>query len=127
MNFSTDKCPICQCKLSMDVQETSYNKVIMTYFCAKEYFDIGYVKSMLEKTVKVYHYSHTIFNEGAVSQMIIGPYMYKHCTPLDKTRILFLPKEERPPELMVEIPIIDLEWSNELEVIRRTKTFLVFS
>jgi hypothetical protein len=127
MNFSTDNCPICKSKLVLDIKSEDSNKVLMTYYCAKNYFDIAYVKSMLEKTVQVYHYSHTIFKEGSISQIIVGPYMFKNCVPLNKTRIYFLPKEERPAELMLEIPIIDLDWSNESEVIRKTKTILVFS
>lgn len=127
MNFSTTDCPVCGTKLTLDIKEEDNNKVLMTYYCAKNYFDIAYVKSMGEKTVHVYHYSHIIFKEGSISQIIIGPYMFKHCKPINKTRIFFLPKEERPPELMVEIPLIDLDWSNEIEVIRKTKTILVFS
>ena len=126
MNFSTDICPLCNHKLQLDIVNEG-GKVVTNYFCPRSPKRV-WVRSMAGNyQVDVFHYTNRSSQDGSIAEMMFDPYMLKHCTPINRTRIIYLPEEDESPQLICEIPLLDLDYANTAEVINKIKTLVLFS
>jgi hypothetical protein len=127
MTFSTDICPLCNHKLQFDFVSQG-NKVITNYFCPRNPKTVKSRDSWgAIVMVDVFHYTNRIWQDGRIAEVMLEPYLLKHCTPLNRTRIVYLPEGEDPPEFIAEVPLLTLDYSKPQDIIHKIKTLVLFS
>jgi len=133
MIFATDSCPICDFKLSLDDTQCQGNYCIKTFYCPNHGFRA--LSKNMKDMVEVYHYSHREFSDRDKEELVVAnmcetiyfPYMIKSFLQKGRSRIYFLPKGDKPAQFIVEVPLLDLDWTDEKEVLKKLKTIIVFS
>lgn len=127
MTFSTDICPLCNHKLQLDIVSQG-SKVITNYFCPRKPKTVTTIDSLgVRRHVDVFHYTNRIFQDGSIAEVMLEPYLLKHCIPINKTRIIYLPEGDEHPQLIAEIPLLTLDYSNQQKVIDKIKKLVLFS
>ena len=99
------------------------------YFCANKPQIIGIVSRDMThvKSTRVYHYSNRLWKDGQIVEIIIGDYLLQHLTASRLTKIYYLPVEDKPPQLIVSLPISDFDYSNHRKLIQRIKRLVLLS
>lgn len=139
MMFPTDFCPVCGFKLKFDIaDETSVTNTfapalttakVTTHFCPINSFTVKvHGNYSPDYTTEVFHYVHREYPQGIVVEIIVLPYMLRHCPSINKTRLYYLPSEDEPMQLIAQMPLIkNLDYSKTTEVIAKLKTLTLFS
>jgi hypothetical protein len=77
--------------------------------------------------VDVFHYTHRGWQDGSIAEVMVEPYLLKHCIPLNRTRIVYLPDGDENPQLIAEVPLLNLDYSNIPQLLNKIKKLVLFS
>lgn len=139
MSFPTDFCPICNFKLQIDIDNDrplangQLNPAkVTTHFCSRAgtSFIIKTIGTKGEVTgrTEVFHYTYKDYPEGILVEIILHPYMIRHSSASNKTRLYFLPEDDTRPELIMTTSLLkNLNYSKPEETINKLKKYILFS
>ena len=140
MSFPTDFCPVCQHKMKFSIEkEIGISRMppyslgserIETRYCPRNALTVKLLNSKGEEQGdrEVYHYTHRQYPEGILVEIILHPYMIRHCPAVNKTRLFHLPDGDLPPKLIVQTSLMkNLDYSKPEEVINKLKKLILFS
>jgi hypothetical protein len=123
MIFCTDKCPICGTELSPDTASIKEKWITKGYHCPKKR---ELVRNAFDTNVtSVSHYVHSLLNGGFVF-MVIPPFELEHSKYFQTTRT-YIVHPFKPKKLLFETPILDADWSQPHNVVRRLKVLVTLS
>jgi hypothetical protein len=104
------------------------SKIITNYFCPRLPKNIVTIDTLgVRRHVDVFHYTHRQWLDGSIAEIMVEPYLLKHCIPINRTRIIFLPEGDESPQLIVETPLLQLDYSNIPELTNKIKRLVLFS
>jgi hypothetical protein len=137
VTFPTDFCPLCGFKLQFEVEKPAIpggghpwaNKLLTTYFCDQGSFDVKLMNSyVMQAMTRVYHYTHREYTNGPIIEIIIMPYLIRHCPNIDKTRLYYLPEGDEPMQFIAQTGLIkNLDYTNSEQVVDKLKKLTLFS
>jgi len=123
MIFSTDRCPLCNQKLKLEIIDGSSGKVAFLYYCEKR--EITRNESNTS-SVAVRHYENRSYQGGELSFMIIPPFELMHSQAKKLTSVRAA-SPYQPKKIIFEVPLLDLDYSKTHLVIDKIKLLTLFS
>ena len=104
------------------------SKIITNYFCPRKPKTVTSIDGLgVRRHVDVFHYTHRQWQDGSIAEIMIEPYLLKHCIPINRTRIIFLPEGDEHPQLIAEIPLLQLDYSNIPKLTEKIQKLVLFS
>lgn len=124
MIFSTDRCPLCNEKLEMDVEtESVFNSITFIYSCkTKELRRNDSNTNVVAQT----HYESKFYGDDKYSRMIYPEFLVAHFSSINTTRI-FTNSTTEPNKFIFQIPLLDVDYSQTHAVCARLKLLVPFS
>jgi hypothetical protein len=127
MIFSTDRCPICNAKLELEIRELTTKqggKVAFIYKCKKtEVVRNDSNTSNIART----HYQNDSYQGGQLCQMIIPPYILFHSESNEMTGVYKMGGFYEDKKLLFRTGLLDLDWAQPHLVIDKLKLLVIFS
>jgi hypothetical protein len=126
MIFSTDKCPLCDRKLRLEIQPVATNKVAFHYYCEKR-------ESICDdkgaQIIKAHHYTNDAYKSAQLAVMLIGPFKLFHSESNNVTAIYDSQRREKgdPKKLIFQTKLLDLDYSQPHLVLDKLKLWVTFS
>jgi len=128
MIFSTDRCPLCNEKLDLEIRDLTTNtgtKIVFIYKCSKT--DIVRNDSNTANVIKT-HYQNESYKGKQLCEMLIPPYTLFHSESSDMTGVYKTdPKRGKPKKLLFRTTLLDLDYSKPQVVIEKLKLLVLFS
>lgn len=125
MIFSTDKCPLCNEKLDLEIRDVAPNKVVFVYKCKKT--DILRNDSNTANIIKS-HYQNDSYGGGQLCEMIFPPYTLFHSESNNMTGVYKTdPRRGKPKKLLFRTALLDIDYSKPQVVIEKLKLLVLFS
>lgn len=125
--FSTDRCPLCNHKLEMNVHEihnlVEKNKIAFRYYCGKTE-PVRTDDDM--KAVARPHYEYRILDGGGMAIMIYPPYQLEH-SRYHKTTKVYEVSSRTPKKLIFSTGTLDTDWQDAHAVTNKIRKLVVFS
>jgi hypothetical protein len=125
MIFSTDKCPLCNLSLNLEIFDGNKGKVWFKYSCTKTE-DV--YNSTARLRVKQSHYMNDCFQGGSLVTMVIGQYEIFHSESNNMTSVCDAKKVANYSEkLIFRTKLLDLDYSQPHVVLDKLKLLVTFS
>lgn len=128
MIFSTDRCPLCNEKLELEIRDLTTKtgaKCVFVYKCPKT--DIVRNDSNTANVIKT-HYQNESYTGGQLCEMLIPPYSLFHSESNDLTAVYkHEAKRGKPKKLLFRTALLDLDYSKPQVVLNKLKLLVLFS
>ncbi len=125
MIFSTDRCPLCNDKLQLEIHDGNDGKVWFKYYCEKKE---SVYNSTAQLKVNQCHYLNSCFQGGSLVTMVIGPYEIYHSESNNMTSVYDAKKVASFREkLIFRTKLLDLDYSQPHVVETKLKLLVTFS
>lgn len=124
MIFSTDRCPLCNEKLDLEIRDVAPGKVVFVYKCPKT--DIVRNDSNTAWIHKT-HYQNDSYKGGQLCEMVISPYILFHSESNNLTGVYKASHGRKPKKLLFRTTLLDLDYSKPQVVIGKLKLLVLFS
>ena len=124
MIFSTDRCPLCNNKLEMQViSSLPKGKVAFLYYCEKREkirneSDTGVAYS--------FHFEGRFFQGGEISIMNIQGYQLQHSKFHNRT-VVYRTSTVEPKKILFDCPLLDIDYTKPHIVTDKLKMLVTFS
>lgn len=124
MIFSTDRCPLCNEKLDLEIRDIAPNKVVFVYKCKKT--DIVRNDSN-SAWIHKSHYQNDSYKGGQLCEMVIAPYVLFHSESNNLTGVYKSAQKGKPKKLLFRTALLDLDYSKPQNVVEKLKLLVLFS
>jgi len=126
MIFSTDRCPLCDKKLRLEIQPVATNKVAFHYYCEKKEI----VRNDTDTAaIAAAHYTNDDYKGGQLATMLIGPFKLFH-SELNKMTAVYDSQKYRKTageKLIFRTKLLDLDYSQPQVVLAKLQLLVIFS
>lgn len=124
MIFSSDKCPICNLQLDLEIKEDKIlKKVSFNYTCKTTELSRNDAHTA---AIPKSHYESQFYQGEDYSKMIFKDYLLAHFQSMGITRV-FTNSTTKPNEFIFDIPLLDADYSQPHVICARLKRLVPFS